>query len=96
MFELDRTFCQRNMKTGLMEWFFYAREGIFGPYHSKEMAQKELKEFIERHAASGDDGGRSGKVKKDGSLHLTLAPLDEAKVKPIPFDYSKRKKGLDE
>ena len=96
MFELDRIFCQRNMKSGLMEWFFYAREGVFGPYQSKDITQSELKEFVERHKASGDDGGRSGKQTKKGELHLTLAPLDEGTNKPVLFDYSKRKKGLDE
>ncbi|HEY8218626.1 MAG TPA: hypothetical protein VIF86_00850 [Methylobacter sp.] len=40
MFEVDRTFSQRNAETGLMEWFFSAREGILGPFHSKKEAEK--------------------------------------------------------
>lgn len=91
MFEIDRTFCQRNVRTGLMDWFFNAREGIFGPYESKQMAQKELKVFVDRRKASGDDGGRS----KKNEDKLTLAPLEHAELEPIFFDYSKRKKGID-
>ena len=93
MFELDRTFCQRNAKTGLMEWFFYAREGLFGPYETKEMALKELNEFVERHKKSGDDGGRSkGEDKKH---KLTLSPIEHQENEAVFFDFSKRKKGID-
>ncbi|MFI3220544.1 MAG: hypothetical protein QX189_15705 [Methylococcales bacterium] len=92
MFDLDRTFCQRNDKTGLMEWYFNAREGIFGPYVSKQMAIEELKVFVERRRLTADDGGRSKVISKD---KLSLAPIEsEGELKF--FDFSKRKKGIDE
>ena len=46
MFEIDRTFSCRNPRTGVMDWFFSAREGIYGPYTSKAQATKYLKEFM--------------------------------------------------
>ncbi len=58
MFAADRVFSQRNGKTGLVEWFFNAREGVFGPYNSKEIATKTLHEFVEKCKAAYDDGGR--------------------------------------
>jgi hypothetical protein len=91
MFEIDRTFCQRNAKTGLMEWYFNAREGIFGPYDSKKMASKELEVFVGRRKLSGDDGGRDGAE----SNKLTLAPIEHAETEAVFFDFSKRKKGID-
>jgi hypothetical protein len=92
MFDLDRTFCQRSAKTGLMEWYFNAREGIFGPYVSKPMAIEELRVFVERRKLTEDDGGRSQVVSKN---KLTLAPIEsESELKF--FDFSKRKKGIDE
>jgi hypothetical protein len=92
MFELDRTYSQRNMRTGLMEWYFNAREGIFGPYDTKKMAEEELRIFVERRKLSGDDGGRSEAKKND---KLSLAPIEHEELEPIFFDYSKRKKGID-
>jgi len=47
MFESDRIFSCSNPGTGLMEWFFSARNAICGPYSSKEQATKGLKEFIQ-------------------------------------------------
>ena len=93
MFELDRTFCQRNARTGLMEWFFNAHEGTFGPYDSKQIAINEIKIFTDRRKATADDGGRSGKEKKDA---LGLSPMDSLALEPMIFDHNKRKKGLDE
>jgi hypothetical protein len=93
MFELDRTFCQRNPKNGLMEWFFSAREGIFGPYQSKKIAIDEMKIFIDRREATKDDGGRSPTKNKET---LSLAPIDHLELEPVVFDHSKRKKGIDE
>lgn len=58
MFQAERVFAQRNTRTGLIEWFFNAREGVFGPYTTKDIANQFLKEFVERCKASGDDGGR--------------------------------------
>ncbi len=93
MFDLDRTFSQRNMKTGEMGWYFNAREGIFGPYDTKKMAQEELRIFVERRKLAGDDGGRSDAKKKD---KLSLAPIEHKQTEAIFFDYAKRKKGIDE
>lgn len=93
MFELDRTFSQRNMQTGLMQWYFNAREGLFGPYETKKMAQDELRIFVERRKLSGDDGGR-GDAEKKGKL--SLQPIEHKQTEPIFFDYAKRKKGIDE
>jgi hypothetical protein len=92
MFDLDRIFCQRDAKTGLMEWYFNAREGIFGPYVSKAMAAEELRVFIERRKLTEDDGGRSKEKNHD---KLTLAPIEYASEVKF-FDFSKRKKGIDE
>lgn len=62
MFEAERVYNQRNPTTGVTEWFFLAREGYFGPYVSKEAAQKQLSAFICYCVKNGDDGGRqSGK-----------------------------------
>jgi hypothetical protein len=92
MFDIERIFCQRCVNTGLMEWYFNAREGIFGPYISKKMALEELRVFIERRKLTEDDGGRTKTVKTD---KLTLTPIEsESEVKF--FDFSKRKKGIDE
>lgn len=71
MFELDRTFSQYNAKTGLTEWYFNAREGVCGPYPTKQKAAEELKAFIELRMLLKDDGGRSS-----GGAKLTLEPMD--------------------
>lgn len=70
MFELDRTFCQLNGKTGMMEWFFSAREGLYGPFSSKEKTLKELDKFIKFNIKNSNDGGR----KLMGDSKLSLAP----------------------
>ncbi|BBL74241.1 hypothetical protein MishRS11D_13390 [Methylomagnum ishizawai] len=44
-FSTHRVFMQTNTVTGLPEWFFNAREGIKGPYESKERALYELNLF---------------------------------------------------
>lgn len=90
MFELDRTFSQYSAKTGLTEWYFNAREGIYGPYRTKQKAAEGLEKFIKSRKLARDDGGRdSGKTK------LTLMPL-EFPLEAINLDNAKRKKGLDE
>jgi len=76
-----------------MEWFFNAREGIFGPYNTKKMAEEELHIFTERRKLAEDEGGRNKAKKKD---KLTLAPMEHELATPVFFDYAKRKKGLDE
>ena len=67
-FKSDRTFSHRNPDTGLMEWFFNAREGIYGPYFSKEEASLCLKEFIAHCIKVGDDGGRTNPEQRQFSL----------------------------
>lgn len=93
MFELDRTFSQRCSDTGLMKWYFNAREGIFGPYDTKQMALDRLNVFIEHRALADDDGGRNTTVKDDGKL--AMVPIEHLS-EPMFFDYAKKKKGIDE
>lgn len=88
MFELDRTFCQRSAETGLMKWYFNAREGIYGPYDTKQRATAELKIFMERRKLGGDDGGRDPK-------RLSIVPLDPS-LEPKIFDPTKKRKGIDD
>lgn len=70
MFEIDRTFSSRNLDTGLMDWFFNAREGVYGPYNSQEQATEELNKLIQYCKEAGDDGGRS----KPESHRLSILP----------------------
>lgn len=91
MFRLDRTFSQRSEKTGLMEWFFNAREGTYGPYPSKELAAKGLKEFIDYHKQRGSDGGRSS----NATNKLSILPLEFTLVAK-QFDPKKKKKGAED
>ena len=51
-----------------MEWFFNAREGIYGPYRSKNEASLSLKEFIKHCIDMDDDGGRTNPEQKQFSL----------------------------
>jgi hypothetical protein len=90
MFVIDRAFSQRNLDTGVMEWFFDVREGVYGPYSSKEQTSKLLKEFIKHHMAMGDDGGRIKKEQK----RLSIMPK-EYPVAAKHFDPSKKKKGVE-
>ena len=83
MFELDRTFCQRNEDTGLMDWYFNAREGVYGPYRSKQIAEKELKIFINRHKIDNDDGGR--KIGKKPSAIFMVPPNVSLEPKSSTF-----------
>lgn len=92
MFELDRTFSQRCAETGLMKWYFNAREGIYGPYNTKQRATDELKIFIERRKCAEDDGGR---VHVKNKNKLTIAPI-EFSIEPKIFDPTKKKKGLED
>ncbi len=74
MFKADRVFSQSNPKTGLAEWFFSAREGIFGPFNSKAVATQELNAFIQHAIKTGDDGGRKTGKKTN---KLTLVPMND-------------------
>ncbi|MGZ4981549.1 MAG: DUF6316 family protein [Methylobacter sp.] len=90
MFEANRTFSQRNAETGLMEWFFSAREGILGPFHSQKEAEKAIKTFINFNVKNNDDGGRSSRR----NLELSLEPLNGS-MNTIKFGDTKRKKGIE-
>ncbi|MFM8333794.1 MAG: hypothetical protein ACKN9T_19140 [Candidatus Methylumidiphilus sp.] len=68
MFGVDRIFSERNGATGLVEWFFMAREGIFGPYPSKELSTARMHEFTAKCRAANDDGGRSLKSQRNGAI----------------------------
>ncbi|MGY6276216.1 hypothetical protein [Methylomonas sp. MgM2] len=70
MFKVERIYCQSNFKTGSNEWFFVAREGEFGPYASKAIAQKALTGMIKHCIDNADDGGRN----QVNDTKLSLAP----------------------
>jgi hypothetical protein len=89
VFGAARIFSQISNETGLSEWFFMAREGVFGPYQSKEVMLKALNDFVEHKIKTTDDGGRSA-----GKHKLSLEPLEHDY--PIVYDSSKRKKGLND
>lgn len=91
-FQADRTFSSHNAKTGLIEWFFSAREGTFGPYISKEQAKKMLAEFMARKKAARDDGGRS--LGKAPALKLSLQPVEHF-TDIREYDPLRKKKGKD-
>lgn len=90
MFKIDRTFSCRNSDTGLMDWFFNAREGIYGPYNSKEQAAEALKIFIQHCMERGADGGRS----QSESDRLSLVPLECLEVTK-QFNPFQKKKGIE-
>jgi hypothetical protein len=86
MFSADRVFSQLNTETGAIEWFFSAREGIMGPYISKDYARHMLLEFEKRCREQGSDGGRSlagnspdlpksPAAERDRPLSLSLEPM---------------------
>lgn len=58
MFKADRTYSVKNQKTGMTEWYFQAREGNAGPYHSKKKAEMKLNKFIQTCIKFGYTGGR--------------------------------------
>ncbi len=57
-FEADRTFSVQNQKTGLVEWYFQAREGNAGPFTTKARATEKLNEFKALCIKTNDAGGR--------------------------------------
>lgn len=71
-----------------MEWFFSAREGLYGPFYSKDKAEKELKRFIKFNVENTSDGGRTLK----SNAKLTLAPLNSA-MNAIKLNDTKSKRG---
>lgn len=74
MFRAERIYNQRNPKTGITEWFFSAREGNFGPFGTKENAERELKAYISHCIKNGNDGGRGTSAKTSG---LSLEPMHD-------------------
>jgi hypothetical protein len=91
MFEIDRIFSSRNPDTGMVEWFFSAREGIYGTYSSKEQATKGLQEFIQFCIKEGDDGGRT----KPEADRLSLMPRECGADVVHEFNPLKKKKGTE-
>ena len=87
MFKVERIYCQCNFKTGSNEWFFVAREGVFGPYGSKVIAQKALTEMIKHCIDNGDDGGRN----QAKAIKLSLVADDKFEPKKKPHQGSKSK-----
>ena len=77
MFQVDRVFSEKVATSGATQWFFLTREGVVGPYSSKEKASDELKQFIARCVQSGSTGGRS-----NGSKELIL----NDSVRSIPMN----------
>lgn len=72
MFDIDRVYGQRNNQTGLIEWFFTAREGVFGPFSSQEIATLALEKFKEFNVENCNDGGRDLNIRSK----LSLLPFD--------------------
>jgi len=90
MFKTDRIFSCFNLDSGLTDWFFNAREGICGPYSSKEEASKFLKKFIQKNIVLGDDGGRSNPEQK----RFSIIPKENS-ADAIRSDPFKQKKGIE-
>jgi len=84
MFEAERVYNQRNPSTGIIEWFFLAREGYFGPYVSKEAAHKQLNTFISFCVKNGDDGGRG---KKSVKSRTTAQSKSKSGYVPVPTAF---------
>lgn len=77
MFEVDRTFSQRNNETGLVEWFFSAREGVLGPFQTKQQASKAMDEFISFNKKTNDDGGRNSET----TIKIDIENFEGSKTK---------------
>ncbi len=79
MFEIERVFCQRNTKTGFMEWFFDECQNVYGPFSSKERAEKGLEKLA-----------FEGRRYWGGSVKLCLVPIDDA-MNAIQADSSAKR-----
>ncbi len=90
MFKSDRIFSSRNSETGFMDWFFSTREGIYGPFSSKEQATRGLKEIIQHYMETGNDGGRS----VPESDRISIMPKEYPEVAK-QYDPGKKKKGIE-
>ena len=76
MFGTSRIFTERNSNNGLMQWYFNAREGVMGPYESKERAERSLGAFKDRCVRLGDSGGRN-----QAGIEFSLAKNAEVKTR---------------
>lgn len=83
MFEIERVYGQHNNRTGLTEWFFSAREGIYGPFSSKEDAFEELGNFKKFNLENSNDGGRN----LNNISKLSLLPLEGCMYKTRQRGY---------
>ena len=90
MFNTNRIFSCANLNSGLTDWFFNAREGVYGPYSSEEEASKFLKEFIKKNIVLCDDGGRINPEQKRFSI-IPKGNSPDA-IRSDPF---KQKKGIE-
>jgi hypothetical protein len=60
----------------LIDWYFNAREDVYGPYSSKEQATEELKKFIQYCIDTGNAGGRS----KPEAHRLSIVPKESQEL----------------
>jgi len=58
MFEHSRVFINRNNQTGHMQWFYETREGVMGPFDSKQLALEALERHVKYAKEHHLDGGR--------------------------------------
>jgi hypothetical protein len=58
MADADRIFYQAGQTLDREQWFFRAREGVMGPYASRETAERELREFKVHCQRTGATGNR--------------------------------------
>ncbi len=56
-----RIFTLHDKETNTIEWYFYAREGVVGPFLSLKESEKALEIFVSLNIMFNDDGGRSTK-----------------------------------
>ncbi len=59
MFSSDRIHFERNEVTGMMRWWCDTREGILGPFDTKENARASLQIHIKYCQEHGLDGDRT-------------------------------------
>jgi hypothetical protein len=91
MFSSERVFSSRNNDSMEIEWFFSAREGIYGPYESKEIAEKGLCLFIADRITSNHDGGRKD-TEKDG---IPFMATKNSMVLRGVYEPKKQKRGVE-
>lgn len=80
MVEDARVFSQRNHKTGLTVWFFYAREGSFGSFRDMKSAVKALDALNRSRVENQANGGSiNGKKSAQFSLERLVDFVAQAK-----------------